>query len=243
MSGASRAYPRAVSAKISVEAARELRARIWFGLPLIAAGAFLVGDAAHRLLLAWTFVGRHWPWILLGLACLNLIRSLFRVESMLAPGLVAVVALTALALRSEVASSMVLDWVLPVLIIVVGTTLLWSVAARVRKSWTRVLSTGRVSVQGRCPDVLRPRAVVGEITVDLLAAQDAPMNVDTDVTAVFGWVQVVVPQSWHVELASQGLLLSKIIDRGPADPGEQAGRPTLTLHLMGFCGVVSISRR
>ncbi|WP_434442206.1 hypothetical protein [Lentzea sp. E54] len=231
-----------MSAKISVEAARELRARIWFGLPLIAAGAFLVGDAAQRLVSAWNFVGRYWPWLLLGLACLNLIRSLFRVESLLAPGLVAVVALTALALRSEVASSMILDWVLPVLIIVVGTTLLWSVGARVRRSWTRVLSTGRVAAPEELPKRLRPRAIVGEIEVDFRAARSGEMDVDLEVTAVFGWVRIVVPRAWQVELGHQGVLLSKIVDRAAGEQGDPRERKLL-LHVMGFCGIVSVSRR
>lgn len=231
-----------MSAKISVDTARELRARIWIGLPLIAVGAFLVGDTARRLSLAWTFAGRYWPWILMGLACVNLIRSLFHMESLLAPGLLGVVALTALALRSEVALSVVLDWLLPLLIILAGVSLLSSVGARVRRSLTRVLSTGRVHLEGGLPNLLRPRAVLGDIKVDLTNADEVGKTVEVEITAVFGWVRLVVPRTWHVELGGQGVLLSHVSSRGArAEPKD--GAPTLSLHVMGFCGFVSVDRR
>ncbi|USX52482.1 hypothetical protein [Lentzea sp. HUAS12] len=231
-----------MSAKISVDTARELRARIWFGLPLIAIGAFMVGDTARRLGQAWTFVGRYWPWILLGLACLNLVRSLFHVESLLAPGLLGVVALTALALRAEVASSVVLDWLLPLLVVLAGVSLLSSVGARVRRSLTRVLSTGRVDLDGVLPEVLRPRAVLGDVRVDLTNADEAATDVEVELTAVFGVVRLVVPKTWRVELQGQGVLLSRVSSSGPREEPKD-GTPTLLLHVMGFCGFVSVCRR
>jgi hypothetical protein len=121
-------------------AARELRGRIWLGLALVVIGTFLIGDTAHRLERTWDLTGRWRPWALFGLAAANLVVSL-RVESMLAPGLLAFIAVVALAVRHGFAGSTVVDFVLPAVVAFAGAV------------------TGRVEAPEQADDPLRPRAM------------------------------------------------------------------------------------
>ncbi|HEU5472306.1 MAG TPA: hypothetical protein VFV67_16765 [Actinophytocola sp.] len=220
--------------------ATERRARTWVGLLLLVAGAFLAGDTVDRVALAWAFVAAWWPWALLVLAAANLIRSVLRPESLLAPGLVAFAALTVLAFRYDLATGKLVNVILPAALALAGIALLLSVGSSAGGSWTRILLTGRVNAPPTMGDApLRPRAILGEVRANLhTAAGLAPVKVHA--TAIFGHVYLSIPADWHVILADDdGRLLTPI--RDPRPNGDPANRK-VSLRVLGFCGIVTVYR-
>lgn len=210
--------------------------RWWLGLFLLAIGLFLLGNTEGRLRFAWQLVERWWPWALLALAVLNLLRSMFRVESVLAPGLVALVAAIAIAVRYEIPGRTFFDFVLPALVATAGVVLLRPVGDR---SWTRVLLTGRVEAPVKTDNRLRPRALLCELRADLRPLSTYSPSREVWVTAVFGHVRLTVPRECFVELDVSGTLLTPI--RDPSG-NPQAREGTLKVRVLGLCSVVSLAR-
>ncbi|MGH3913229.1 MAG: hypothetical protein ACRDTC_07450 [Pseudonocardiaceae bacterium] len=213
---------------------RELKARIWLGLPLVVIGVYLLGDTVARLRLAGEFVAAWWPWALMALAAANGLRSVLQLESLIAPGLLAFAALVALGVREGIAAATLVNLAVPAVIALTGVGLLASVGSWLSRSWTRILVTGQVVAPGVVPGVLRPRAILGELRVDL-SALTTPPN-DVQVTAVFGHVHLTVPAAWQLNLRATGALLTSI--RGLIGTGP----PEVKLRVLGFCGVVSVVR-
>lgn len=213
---------------------REVKARIWLGLPLAVVGGYLFGDTAARLYLAWSVFVAWWPWALLALAAANAMRSVLRLESLLAPGLLVFVALVALGIRHGTGARTLVDIVIPAVVALAGVALLLSAGSWLARSWTRVLVTGRVTAREPVSGGLRPRAILGELDADLSALTEPPT--DVRVTAVFGHVRLTVPAAWRLDLRATGALLTPV--RGLIGPGPHE----MTLQVLGFCGVVSVVR-
>lgn len=211
-----------------------LKARIWFGLPLAVIGGYLLGDTAGRFQLAWDAFVAWWPWALLGLAVANVLRSVLQLESLLAPGLLAFVALVGLALRGGIAANMFTDFAVPGALALTGMALLASAGSWLTRSWTRVLVTGRVSAYESASGSLRPKAILGELRADLSPLTAPPQQVN--VTAVFGHVHLTVPTTWRLDLHATGALLTPI--RGVVGSGPSE----VKLRVLGFRGVVSVAR-
>lgn len=164
MSSDSASHPPAVD---HPQAPRERRARVWLGGILLLSGGFFLGDTVHRLGTAWEMFAHWWPWALITLAVVNLARSFLRVESLLAPGLLVLVAVVFLAARQGIQSDLVINFAVPLVAILAGLALLVSIGSAAGKSWTRVLVTGRVTADEPVTTTLRPRAILGEVRVDL----------------------------------------------------------------------------
>lgn len=211
--------------------------RWWLGLLLLAVGLFLLGNTGERLRLAWTVAERVWPWALLALAVLNLLRAVFRLESALAPGLLAFVAAVALAVRYEVPGQTFIDLILPAVVAMVGVALLRS-GGRADRSWTRVLITGRVEAPAAVDRRLRPSAVLCELHADL---RPVSASCEVWVTAFFGHVRLTVPKDCYVNLNTSGTLLTSIRDPERIGHRTKDDRAELNVRVWSFCGVVSFS--
>ncbi|HEX6342568.1 hypothetical protein [Umezawaea sp.] len=227
-----------MSAKSSAESARDLRTRTWLGVVMVVGAAFLIGDPASRLSAAWRFLDRWWPFLLLGLAVLNVVRALVPSEFLLAPGLIALVGGIALAVRQDALTT--LEVVVPIVVALAGTTLLLLIGPG--PSWTRVFTSGRVDLDRAPAGVLRPRAIVGQVRANLITF-DAPQKSDlvVEATAVLGHVRLVVPANQPVVLVDPGGVWSKIVDPGPYDRIDPKG-PAIRLHVLAVAGIVSVKR-
>lgn len=232
--GASPAPPPVAPIAAPDRSGRELKARIWLGLSLVVIGMFLLGDTVARLRLAGDFLAAWWPWALVALAAANVLRSMLQLESLLAPGLLAFVALVALGVREGIAAATLVDFTVPAVIALTGVVLLSSVGSWLSRSWTRILVTGQVVAPGVVSGGLRPRVILGELRADLSALTTPPK--DLQVTAVFGHMHLTVPAAWQLNLHATGALLTSI--RGLIGTGP----PEVELRVQGFCGVVSVVR-
>jgi hypothetical protein len=222
------------------------RSRMWFGLTALATGCFTIGDGVHRIRGAADWAATWWPWLLLALALLNLLRTVIGVSSLIAPGLLAVVAVSGLALAHGISGRTLANLIIPAALVLVGLALLFPFRTAHRHQWTRVLATGRVrttdTVGSRTenPQVVL-RAIAGELRADLTGSfLDGSLTVQ--VTAVGGHVHLTVPRGWLVTIRSAGTVLTRVTDTGPRDTATKAADDEVGLHLLGLCGAVSLVR-
>ncbi|MGW3242923.1 hypothetical protein [Streptomyces sp. NPDC001070] len=217
----------------------------WLGLCALALGSFAAGDTLHRVRAAAEWATTWWPWLLLVLALLNLVRSFVAVSSLIAPGVLAAVALAGLASGHAVNRHILVNVVLPASLVLVGVALLRPFGGPEDRSWTRFLATGRIDGPGAIGERTRHprlelRAVAGEIRADLTgSALDGDVTVH--ITAIAGHVHLTVPRSWPVTVRTTGMVLTRVTDTGPRDAIDaEAGG--VGLHLLGLAGAVSLVR-
>ncbi|WP_043677135.1 LiaF transmembrane domain-containing protein [Streptomyces xylophagus] len=222
------------------------RSRLWLGLAVLIVGSFALGDSTHRVRAAADWLSSWWPWLLLALALLNLLRSAITPGSLIAPGLLAALALGGLAAAHGISARNLADFVAPAALIVVGLALVLSSHETESHQWTRVLATGRVRTAdglGSRTDTSQVvlRAIAGELRADLTDSfLDGSLTVQ--VTAVAGHVHLTVPRDWPVTVRTAGTVLTRVSDTGPragtdADTAREVG-----LHLLGLAGAFSLVR-
>ncbi|GLZ28761.1 hypothetical protein Lesp02_09510 [Lentzea sp. NBRC 105346] len=223
---------------------------VGFGLVLIALGAFAAGDTLNRLSAAWEFFAREWPVLLLVLAGVNVARSVFRLESVLAPGLLAMVALVALALRRGVATSTVLNVLLPAVVVIVGALLLLvSLWGRRKPMWTRFAVTGFVRAPAQVVGVVRPRVFLGELQVDFTRVIDvvdlrgeSSGALIVHATVFLGCVRLVLPRNWSVgQVRTEGGLLVHLSEEPMPTYHDSNAPQKVDLRVLGVAGLVKVT--
>ncbi|MCK2217393.1 hypothetical protein MF672_026915 [Actinomadura sp. ATCC 31491] len=229
-----------------ISTASRARVRLWLGIAVLAIGCYLIGDVDHRLGVAWRLVSDWWPWAALGLAAINVGRGILRIESLLAPGLVAAVPLVALAVRYGVSPSVARDVILPGVLVLAGGSLALSLRTHREQQWTRVLSTGFVRVHDQLAPQVSAQAIVGELHLDLTGAQHPGGAAVPEIAlgAVLGHVHLKIPRAWEVRLPEDGSHSSgwvRVNDSGTRT--EQSSDYRVMLRLTGLLGVVTVSRR
>ncbi|WP_405931238.1 hypothetical protein [Streptomyces sp. NBC_00827] len=219
---------------------RSPRARTWVGALAIALGCYAAGDTAGRVRTAAEVAAQWWPWALIGLALVNLLRSAVATEALIGPLTLGVVALGGLAMSHQVGGHTIENWVVPVGLAVAGAALVLPPDRNRRATrWSRVLSTGRVVVSADSGPLLTVRAVLGELRADLSQVDGTGGQVTVHVTAVGGHVRLLVPRECRVSVHRTGAALTRVTNNGPESPD---GKGRFTVHVLGLCGAVSITR-
>ncbi len=219
---------------------RTTRTRTWIGLSAVAVGALLAGDPGRRAHAALEWATTWWPWLLLALASLNLLRSAVPTGSLIGPLLLAGIASAALVAAHGAGRRLVQD-LLPVVLALGGAALVLSATAHGPATrWTRVLTTGVVVIPQDAGDVLTVRAVLGELRADLRHL-DGASAVNVNVTALAGHVRLVVPRDSRITVHTAGTLLTRVTapEPGNSDPRESG---TFVIHVLGVCGAVHVVR-
>jgi hypothetical protein len=224
------------------DGARTSRAPLWGGLLAVALGCSLAGDVVHRARAVLEFGARWWPWALLGLVVVNLLRSALPTGSLIGPLLLAAVAVAGLLASSHVGSGVLANLALPGILAAGGAALVVDVAATGRRSsWSRFLTTGRVVVPRSVARTVTIRAVLGELRADFTnAAQDTGTTVH--VTAVAGHIRMTVPRDRWVKVHTSGALLTRVAETGPESADTPDPSAGITVHVLGVCSVVGIVR-
>lgn len=221
---------------------RAPRIRLWIGLVALAAGCYAVGDTAHRIRAAVDVAEAWWPWALLGLAAVNVVRSAVTAEALIGPLVIGTVALVGLGVSQGIGERTVRDLLVPVSLAVAGAVLVLSAGPEGQTArWSRVLSTGWVVVPADAGPLVTVRAVLGELRADLTRVAGADDRVTVHVTAVGGHVRLVVPKERAVSVHRTGAALTRLTD---ADSGSETpgGEGPFTIHVLGLCAAVSIVR-
>ncbi|CAL9502581.1 hypothetical protein SUDANB95_03443 [Actinosynnema sp. ALI-1.44] len=172
--------------------------RLWIGLVLVALGLFGVLDALDVLdagdVLGW------WP---LGVVGLGVVTMLAQRHVSLGPVVVAAIGLVLLADARDWASGG-LWW--PVVLVLVGGAILTGLLRHRStdhrdESTTPVVLFGGTKVRNRSEHLTHAdvSAVFGGATLDLRGAH-IDREADVDALALFGGVQVLVPEGWRVAL-------------------------------------------
>ncbi len=140
------------------------------------------------------------PWLLLAIAVLVLLQ-------------VAIVAGQALDGR--------LIW--PLLIIAVGIALLYQgLQRRTRDSEDALAMFGAVQrrIAGPLPDPLQINSMFGSCEFDLREAEVSSAPARIDVSAIFGSIELRVPQSWVLDLAGVTATFGSVLEKDPPGATE-----------------------
>lgn len=220
---------------------RTARARIWLGLFALATGALLVGDPARRARESLLWLADWWPWVLLALALVNLLRSAVPTESLIGPLMLAGGAAAGLLSTRGFDRHLAQDLLAPAVLALTGAFLVLSATRSPRtNSWTRLLATGDAVVPAGVPGPLTVRALFGELRADLRQLGQTSA-VAVNVTAVAGHVRLTVPRDSAVTVRTTGALLTRVTAPAPAAaPGPTDHK--VVIHVLGVCGAVSITR-
>lgn len=176
--------------------------RLWLGSVLVALGILWLLDAAG-LLAAGQLIGRWWPAALIALGVLAAIG-----ERRLAPGPMLLVLVGTAFLIDQLGIVRLGAMIWPFAAIVVGCWMLVEYALH-RKAGRHASDRGNVfALLGGSHAVNRSNrfehadvsAVLGGATLDLREATLAP-GAQVDALALFGGIEVIVPQGWRVEVS------------------------------------------
>ncbi|MDH6452407.1 MULTISPECIES: hypothetical protein [unclassified Streptomyces] len=218
------------------------RARIWIGLLALATGALLVGDPVRRTHDTLLWLNEWWPWVLLALALVNLVRSAVPTESLIGPLVLVGAAAAGLMSARGFDRHLAQDLLAPAALALTGAFLVLTATSSPRtNSWTRLLATGAAVVPAGVPGPLTVRAIFGELRADLSQLGSMPTAVAVHVTAVAGHVRLTVPQDIAVTVRTTGALLTRVAVTPPAVASGSTDEE-LMIHVLGICGAVSVVR-
>jgi hypothetical protein len=213
-----------------------MKRRVLIGLGLAVAGSYFALDPAARAEALLNGLRQWWPFLLLGLAGLNLLRSVIDTPSLLAPAALTAVAAVALAgIGAPFWDRLVAGGPLLVAGIGVGMVVaaMGTPARVVSVLWTRRSYAKHRPLPARTELV----CVAGELRHDLRSASIA--GTETLVARlVLGYVVVVIPSGWRCHLANTPPRSIRISERGAVPP---AG-PTIALEVSGGVGWLIIRR-
>lgn len=184
-------------------------------------------------MLAW------WPWALLGLALLIVVRSTLRLESVFVPGLIASIGGLGLAVKYGLTAKVLVDVLVPASLVGGGIALLFAKTGKTPQSWTKFLWSGRVYAPEAAREPLRPRVFLGDIRVDMTTVRPEELDVTIDATMVLGHIHFDIPKDWFVTL-KDSTLASRILDK--RRNGNEGDSTLLVLNVLGFGGIVTIAR-
>jgi hypothetical protein len=211
------------------------------GLALVVISSFLLLDPNNRIAELLGLLEGVWPWLLLGLAGLNLLRSITPTGAFIGPLAVAGVALVGLLPSLDVHGPTIANIVVPLVTLAVGAALLLrgSATNKVAK-WTTILATVSRRHEEAVPGTINAHCWMGELRVDLRQAEWDEAST-LNVVVVLGRVAVEVPVTLPIVLDDAGILVAV------QESGFRAISTTdarlLRLTPKGLLGRVDIIRR
>jgi hypothetical protein len=211
--------------------------RVWIGLVLLTIGVFGILDATGTLDASET-IDRWWPVAIIGLGLIGIV-----IERRIALGPAIVVGVGVLLLADQQ------DWTdqslfVPALLIAIGfgiLTGLWNRPAESRGRANRVVMFGGAKIKDRSEHFEHAdvSAIFGGATLDLRDAHiDAEATVDA--LALFGGVDVVVPEGWRVAVGGVPIF-GGYEDKTDGESGGES--PLLKVNATAIFGGVDVKNK
>lgn len=216
-----------------------LRLRVLLACALAAAGAAAAASTPGRVTHAVLTAMGWWPYALVLLCLVNIVRLTVPPGGLYGPALLGAVALSALVgLRLTLR-----QWFVAGPLIVAGVGLLLGMTVPSsppdRRTWALAWVVRR-QLSGTLPARMAVLVLLGSAEVDLTAAV-CTSKVECNVTMGMARLKLVVPAALFVELESAATGGIRILESGTAATGDPS-RPKLVVHLLGLFGVVELHR-
>ncbi|HET9249803.1 MAG TPA: LiaF domain-containing protein [Actinomycetota bacterium] len=213
--------------------------RLWIGLVLLTLGVFGILDATGTLNSAET-VDRWWPVAIIGL---GLIGMLVERRISLGPTIVVGVGFLLLANQQEWTDQ---DLFGPVLLVVIGLVILsglWHRRVEAGDRENRVVMFGGTKIKERSEHFSHAdvSAIFGGATLDLREAH-IDREASVDALALFGGVDVVVPEGWRVALGGTPIF-GGCEDKTEGNAELDDGAPLLRVHATAVFGGVGVKNQ
>jgi hypothetical protein len=213
--------------------------RLWIGLVLLTLGVFGILDATGTLDSAET-VDRWWPVAIIGL---GLIGMGVERRISLGPAIVVGIGVLLLASQQEWTDE---DLFGPVLLIVIGLVVLsglWHRRVEGGERENRVVMFGGTKIKDRSEHFAHAdvSAIFGGATLDLREAH-IDHEASVEALALFGGVDVVVPEGWRVALGGTPIF-GGCEDKTEGDGELPADSPLLKVHATAIFGGVDVKNQ
>ena len=213
--------------------------RLWIGLVLVTLGVFGILDATGSLDSTET-IDRWWPVAIIGL---GLIAMGVERRISLGPAIVVGIGILLLANQQEWTDE---DLFGPVLLIVIGLVVLsglWHRRVEGRERENRVVMFGGTKIKDRSEHFAHAdvSAIFGGATLDLREAH-IDREASVDALALFGGVDVVVPEGWRVALGGTPIF-GGCEDKTEGDGELPADSPLLKVHATAIFGGVDVKNQ
>jgi hypothetical protein len=213
--------------------------RLWIGLVLVTLGVFGILDATGTLDAGET-IGRWWPAAIIGL---GLVAMAVDRRISLGPTIVVAIGFLLLADQQDWTNQ---DLFGPVLLVVMGLVVLAGIWRKPVESGHRehsVVLLGGSKIRDRSEHFTHAdvSSIFGGTTLDL---RDAHVDgeADVDALALFGGVDVLVPEGWRVDLGGMPIL-GGFQDKTEGDGELPPDAPTLHVHATAIFGGVDVKNR
>lgn len=213
--------------------------RLWIGLVLLTLGVFGILDATGTLDSADT-IDRWWPVAIIGL---GLIGMWVERRVSLGPAIVVGIGVLLLADQQQWTDE---DLFGPVLLILIGLVVLsgiWHRQVEGGERESRVVMFGGTKIKDRSEHFSHAdvSAIFGGATLDLREAH-VDREASVDALALFGGVDVVVPEGWRVSLGGTPIF-GGCEDKTDGDGELPADAPLLKVHATAIFGGVDVKNK
>ena len=210
--------------------------RLWIGLVLLTLGVFGILDATGTLDSADT-IDKWWPVAIIGL---GLIGMWVERRVSLGPAIVVGIGVLLLADQQQWTDE---DLFGPVLLILIGLVVLsglWHRRVEGGARESRVVMFGGTKIKDRSEHFAHAdvSAIFGGATLDLRDAH-IDQEASVDALALFGGVDVVVPEGWRVSLGGTPIF-GGCEDKTEGDGELPADAPLLKVHATAIFGGVDV---
>jgi LiaF transmembrane domain len=213
--------------------------RLWIGLVLLTLGVFGILDATGTLDSADT-IDKWWPVAIIGL---GLIGMWVERRVSLGPAIVVGIGVLLLADQQQWTDE---DLFGPVLLILIGLVVLsglWHRRVEGSERESRVVMFGGTKIKDRSEHFAHAdvSAIFGGATLDLRDAH-IDQEASVDALALFGGVDVVVPEGWRVSLGGTPIF-GGCEDKTEGDGELPADAPLLKVHATAIFGGVDVKNK
>ena len=213
--------------------------RLWIGLVLLTLGVFGILDATGTLDSADT-IDKWWPVAIIGL---GLIGMWVERRVSLGPAIVVGIGVLLLADQQQWTDE---DLFGPVLLILIGLVVLsglWHRRVEGGERESRVVMFGGTKIKDRSEHFSHAdvSAIFGGATLDLREAH-IDQEASVDALALFGGVDVVVPEGWRVSLGGTPIF-GGCEDKTDGEGELPADAPLLKVHATAIFGGVDVKNK
>ena len=221
--------------------------RMLLGGVVITLGVLVLLDAAGQLD-AGRAIDHWWPVVLIAIGALQLVEGR---RSTTGPLILITIGVVLLLFATDAVTSDGRDYVWAIVLILVGLLILshWrgrpvpigTEATEVVRA-TGILGGPKVASSSQSFRGASLTAIFGGVTLDLRNARPAPGGAAVNATAVFGGIEVLVPEGWQVELSGTPIL-GGIEDKTDHSHPSAPDAPRLEVDALSVLGGVEVKHR
>lgn len=218
--------------------------RILLGLVVLTLGVLFLLDSAD-VLDAGKAISHYWPTVIIAMALFQFAEG---THGWVGPSIFLIAGSLLLLVTSDVVSGDVWSYVWPIAIIAGGILIIgrWRTSTRPAQAHAddMIVADGifggpTVASASQNFRAASLTAVFGGVTLDLRNARPAPEGAAINATAIFGGIELLVPQGWRIAVKATPIF-GGVDDKTVHDPDPGPDAPTLVIDGLTLFGGIEV---